>query len=90
MKKTVFIYYRGRVQGVGFRFTCQRVAENHGITGWVKNMPDGSVRLAAQGDESSIKKFLSEIDQNLNRFISDKEIEWQDFQEKLDNFNIRY
>jgi acylphosphatase len=90
MKKTVSIYYRGRVQGVGFRFTCQRVAENHGITGWVKNMPDGSVRLAAQGDESSIKKFLSEIDQNLSRFISDKEIEWQDFQEKLDNFNIRY
>jgi acylphosphatase len=90
MKKTVSIYYRGRVQGVGFRFTCQRVAENHGITGWVKNMPDGSVRLAAQGNESSIKKFLSEIDQNLSRFISDKEIEWQDFQEKLDNFNIRY
>jgi acylphosphatase len=90
MKKTVFIYYRGRVQGVGFRFTCQRVAENHGIAGWVKNMPDGSVRLAAQGDERSIKKFLSEIEQNLNRFISDKEIEWQDFPEKLENFNIRY
>jgi acylphosphatase len=90
MKKTVFIYYRGRVQGVGFRFTCQRVAENHGITGWVKNMPDGSVRLVAQGDENSIKEFLTEIDQNLNRFISDKEIEWQDFPEKLDNFNIRY
>ena len=41
----------GKVQGVGFRVFVQGVAEELGFTGWVKNMPDGSVVFEAQGDE---------------------------------------
>ena len=44
--------FMGRVQGVGFRVFVQSVAEELGFTGWVKNMPDGSVVMEAQGDEA--------------------------------------
>ncbi len=49
----------GRVQGVFYRMTAQKKAKNLGIKGWIKNMPDGSVYLEADGDEESLKKFLN-------------------------------
>jgi acylphosphatase len=45
----------GRVQGVGFRYFTQREALALGLRGWVKNMPDGSVRLQAAGDSASLE-----------------------------------
>jgi acylphosphatase len=44
----------GRVQGVGFRNFTQRRARNLGLTGWVRNEPDGSVRLEAEGDAEAL------------------------------------
>jgi len=35
------IIFRGNVQGVGFRFTAVRIAQRHGVAGWVRNLPDG-------------------------------------------------
>ena len=48
-----FVFY-GRVQGVGFRYMAQRIARMHHLTGRVKNMPDGSVDMEAQGKDSDI------------------------------------
>ncbi|MFQ5537307.1 MAG: acylphosphatase [Gemmatimonadota bacterium] len=45
---------RGRVQGVGFRWWVQRTAQALGLSGWVRNMPDGSVRLEAAGAEEAL------------------------------------
>lgn len=48
----------GRVHGVGFRFTAQRAAHQLGLTGWVKNQPDGTVRTWAQGPTDSVARYL--------------------------------
>ena len=53
----------GKVQGVGFRVFVQSVAEELGFTGWVKNMPDGSVVLEAQGDEARFGELKERIEQ---------------------------
>ncbi|MEW6516584.1 MAG: acylphosphatase [candidate division FCPU426 bacterium] len=45
----------GGVQGVGFRFFAQREAQNRQLTGYVKNCPDGSVVLEAQGKPSALE-----------------------------------
>ena len=52
---------RGRVQRVGFRdFTC-RVARELGVTGWVRNHPDGSVEGEVEGDEESLESFREHL-----------------------------
>ena len=53
--------FMGRVQGVGFRVFVQSVAEELGFTGWVKNMPDGSVVMEAQGDEARFAELKERI-----------------------------
>ena len=47
----------GRVQGVGFRFFAQDVAQREGLTGLVRNLPDGRVEAIAEGDDESLRRF---------------------------------
>ena len=47
----------GRVQGVGFRFFAQNVAQREGLTGLVRNLPDGRVEAIAEGDDESLRRF---------------------------------
>ena len=57
------IFYEGRVQGVGFRYTVKQIAAGFEISGWVKNLPDGRVELlAASWDEDELNAFLTEIE----------------------------
>lgn len=53
------IIVTGKVQGVFFRDTARKVALGLGLTGLIRNEPNGSVYIEAEGDESSLKKFLS-------------------------------
>ena len=46
----------GRVQGVGFRYFTQDVARREGATGWVRNLPDGSVEALVEGDPEAVTR----------------------------------
>jgi acylphosphatase len=46
----------GRVQGVGFRYFTQDIASREGLSGWVRNLPDGRVEVVAEGDERSLER----------------------------------
>ena len=59
--KTVTMKVTGLVQGVGFRWTTQMIAQDLGITGTVKNNPDGSVSIVAQGEELPLEQFIKKI-----------------------------
>ncbi len=48
----------GRVQGVGFRVNAKRVADRLGLSGWVRNLPDGSVEILAEGPEGYVEEFI--------------------------------
>ncbi|MFO7655948.1 MAG: acylphosphatase [Bacteroidales bacterium] len=52
------ILISGLVQGVGFRYSAKWSADNLGITGFVRNLRDGSVYIEAEGSETSVKDFL--------------------------------
>jgi acylphosphatase len=54
---------RGRVQGVGFRYFVLRRGMELGITGWVSNEPDGSVRVVAEGSRSELAALLEAMEQ---------------------------
>lgn len=49
----------GRVQGVAFRHDTVREAESLGVTGWVRNQPDGSVRMVAEGERDQLERLLA-------------------------------
>jgi acylphosphatase len=57
MKKHLNITVRGRVQGVGFRYNVRRQALSLGLDGFVRNMPDGSVYIEAEGYQSDLDEF---------------------------------
>lgn len=52
------IVFYGRVQGVGFRYYAVNKANQLGLTGWVKNLPDGTVEMEVQGEESLIDQLI--------------------------------
>ncbi len=52
------VRFTGRVQGVGFRATARDCAERLALVGWVRNEPDGSVLMEAQGDEATLTQLM--------------------------------
>ena len=51
----------GRVQGVGYRYFVQREADARGVTGFVRNLPDGSVEVVAEADEPVIADLEAQL-----------------------------
>jgi acylphosphatase len=64
------IYYEGRVQGVGFRYTVRRIAQGYDVSGQVRNLPDGRVELRLFGESDEVDAFLRAIaESELESFI---------------------
>ncbi len=70
------VFYSGRVQGVGFRFSSKQTARGYDVCGWVKNLPDGRVELHVQAWElDEVEAFLDGIQESsLGSQIKEREI----------------
>jgi acylphosphatase len=53
------IVVSGRVQGVFFRDSCRQMAERHGVSGWVRNLPDGTVEAVFEGTEADVGRLVN-------------------------------
>ncbi len=51
----------GRVQGVGFRWSCRRMAETLGVAGWCRNVPDGRVEACFEGADDAVRQALEQL-----------------------------
>jgi acylphosphatase len=69
------IIFAGQVQGVGFRYTAERIARRYELTGFVRNLPDGSVEMLAQGAGQDIEDFLRDIRNTFTGYIRETQIE---------------
>lgn len=90
MKKQVHVYYIGRVQGVAFRFTTKSIANNLGVTGWVKNLSNGRVEVVAEAQEDVLKEFLEKISAYFSRYIHDADIQWLEAGGEFVDFGINF
>ncbi|RKY31927.1 MAG: acylphosphatase [Candidatus Omnitrophota bacterium] len=90
MQKRIHVYFSGKVQGVGFRFTTEEVARETGIFGWVKNLRDGRVEVVAEGSEKDLKDFLGRVNSHFSNYISDSQVEWMEASHEFNDFRIRF
>jgi acylphosphatase len=70
----VVVHYSGRVQGVGFRWTAANLAKDFAVAGYVQNLPDGRVRLEAQGERVEVLGLLAAIDDAMAGNIRGKDV----------------
>ena len=56
------IVFKGWVQGVGFRYRARHAADLYGVTGWVRNEPDGSVSMEVQGTQEQIDNVIIAVE----------------------------
>ena len=90
MKEAVHVYFSGRVQGVGFRFTCHSLALKYNIKGWVRNIVDGRVELFAQGKSEKIVAFLDDLRREFRGYVINEETEWLKPKGDYEDFIIRF
>jgi acylphosphatase len=61
--------FSGRVQGVGFRYTAQNIAQQYDVKGYVRNLPDGRVELVLEGPDEEMDNIVDSIRDRLDSFI---------------------
>ena len=89
--KRVSAVVEGRVQGVGFRYFTRDRAQYHGLTGWVRNLPDGNVEFEAQGTGENVNAFVAEIKKGpAFSHVSDIKIHEVPVENKENGFEITF
>lgn len=84
------IFYSGVVQGVGFRYTVQRLALSLSLKGWVKNLSDGRVEIIVEGGKETIERLCQETEGYFKDNISDKEIVFNESNSEFEDFKIAF
>ncbi len=80
----------GRVQGVGYRQSAKDIAEQLGLTGWVKNCPDGSVKSKAIGTEDKVHEFIAWCRKGpASALVKEVQVEWLNEIPATATFEIR-
>ena len=88
-RRRLTVFFAGRVQGVGFRYTAKTVATGFEITGTIKNLPDGRVELVAEGSHAELDAFRVALhDAGLAGFIRDEQVMWADAKNEFRGFEI--
>ncbi len=85
-----YVVFKGRVQGVGFRFTAQRIAMRYELNGFVKNLPDGSVEMFVQGHHEDVADCLRDINESFGAYIRDTQTNDSPLNGSLRKFDIAF
>ena len=83
------VFYSGRVQGVGFRYSVRKVANEFEVTGSVRNLADGRVELVAEGNTDELEAFRQGIrESGLEHFIQQEQVNWGEAKNDFRGFEI--
>lgn len=81
----------GRVQGVSFRFYTANAAQRHNLTGWVRNLPDGSVEVTVEGPRQQLDQLLAFLRQGPpGARVTDVDVDWRQATGQFKDFRVTY
>lgn len=84
------IIFTGQVQGIGFRFTALDIANRYKLTGLVRNLPDGTVEMIAQGPSDDVADCIQDIKEAFEGYIRETKTEEIPPDPKYTNFKIAF
>lgn len=84
------VYYSGVVQGVGFRYTVRHIAARLPVTGYVQNLPDGRVKLVAEGHPTDLERLLHAISREMGPYIDRVDQQIGPAKGEFRSFEIRF
>jgi len=85
------IFVSGRVHGVFFRTETQEKARELGLTGWVKNLPDGRVEAVFEGERAKVEEMVKWARKGPpGAIVNDLNVVWEEYRDEFTNFEIRY
>ncbi len=91
MKVRAHIIIRGLVQGVFFRASAQRIAQENSVTGWVKNRFDGRVEAVVEGEKEDVEETIQWCRQGSSgAHVDEVSLNWEDFKGEFNSFSIIY
>ena len=89
MAEQMEVVFRGSVQGVSFRYITVRTAAGFEVTGYVTNLPDGTVRLVAEGESAELTEFLAAVEDRMSGYITDREVKHHPASGAFHTFGVR-
>lgn len=90
-KASLTAFVSGRVQGVFFRMFVMKEARALGLTGRVRNLPDGRVEVNAEGEGEKLKKLIEKLYQGPpGAIVQDVKVDWGEYLHEYDDFQIDY
>jgi len=84
------VIFQGHVQGVGFRFTTHHIARGFDVTGFVRNVPDGTVEMRLQGPQQDVDGCLDAIQEKMAGYIRQAQIETVPYTAAYTRFEITF
>lgn len=84
------VIYQGRVQGVGFRWTTRQIAKGFHVTGFVRNLPDGTVEVHVQGTAAEVSSFLNSLRDTMASNIDHVEATEESVRDDIAGFTVRH
>ena len=84
------ILFSGMVQGVGFRYTVERVAGQFAVDGYVRNRLDGRVELVAEGAPAELRRFVDAVEEAMGGYIRDRQQSESPGTGEFHRFSIRF
>ena len=84
------VYFSGRVQGVGFRYTTRQIAVRFPVAGFVQNLSDGRVFVVVEGEPADLERFLGAVESEMQRYVEAKQVLKRPATGEFSRFEIRH
>jgi acylphosphatase len=90
MDQRIRAEFIGSVQGVGFRFTAERIARESGVCGWVRNLRNGNVEVIAEAPKEVLVQFLERLKDRFAGYINSVDVIWGPARGEFKDFTITF